>query len=126
MDTSAELKIVNKYFKGQFPFVLEVSDAGLSYKISANSLSPNELRLHNLNSPQEFKLLEISIYISPTHFCELMDHRIEKKVNQKMTLLTSAFLKSVFTEWKGEEIRFLFFPEINEQTILNQLTSLSE
>lgn len=121
MDTSAELKIVNKYFKGQFPFVLEVADAGPSYKIN-----PNRLRLHHLNSPREFELLEIGMYISPTHFCELMDHRIEEKVNQKMKSLTSTFLKSVFTDWRGIELRLLFFPEINEQTILNQLTSLSE
>jgi hypothetical protein len=121
MDTSAELKIVNKYFKGQFPFVLEVTDAGPSYNIS-----PHRLRLHSLERPQEFELLEIGMYISPTHFCELMDHRIEEKVNRRMKLLMSTFLKSVFTDWKGTELRLLFFPEINEQTILNQLESTSE
>ena len=121
MDTSAELKIVNKYFKGQFPFVLEVADAGPSYNIKSNKVI-----LTNLQSPQLFNLLEINIYVSPTHFCELMDHRIEEKVNQRMKSLTSTFLKSVFTDWRGIELRLLFFPEINEQTILNQLISLSE
>jgi hypothetical protein len=120
MDTSPELKIVNKYFKEHFPFVLEVSDAG-----PPSDITPSRMRLKILGS-REFNLLEIGIYISPTHFCELMDHRIEEKVNQKMKLLTSTFLKSVFTDWKGVELRLLFFPEINEQTILNQLTSLSE
>jgi hypothetical protein len=42
----------------------------------------------------------------------------EEKVNQRMKLLTSTFLKSVFTDWKGVELRLLFFPEINEQTII--------
>jgi hypothetical protein len=120
MDTSAELKIVNKYFKGKFPFILEVTDVGPSYKIN-----PNRLRLHHSNSSREFELLEIGMYISPTHFCELMDHRIEEKVNQKMKLLSSTFLKSVFTDWKGIELRLLFFPEINEETILSQLTDVS-
>jgi hypothetical protein len=121
MDTSAELKIVNKYFKRQFPFILEVTDAGPSYKIS-----PHRLRLRNLERPQEFNLLEIGMYVSPTHFCELMDHRIEGKVIQRMELLSSTFLKSVFTDWNGIELRLLFFPEINEQTILNQLELTSE
>ena len=67
MDISAELKIVNKYFKTQFPFVLEVSNAGPSYNIS-----PNRLRLHNLERPHEFELLEIGMYISPTHFLSLI------------------------------------------------------
>lgn len=114
MEITAELKIVNKFFKEQFPFVLEVTDAGPPSEMS-------KMRL-NLLVSKEFKILEINMYVTPTHFCELMDHRIEEKVNRRMKLLTSTFLKSVFTEWKGEEIRFLFFPEINEQTILNQLT----
>ena len=120
MDKSPELKIVNKYFKEQFPFVLEVSDAGPS-----SDMTPSRMRL-KISCPREFNTLEIGMYISPIHFCELMDYRIEEKVNQRMKLLTSTFLKSVFTDWKGDELRLLFFPEINEQTILNQLTSLSE
>jgi hypothetical protein len=116
MDISPELKIVNKYFKERFPFVLEVADAG-----PTSDMTPSRMRLKILGL-EEFKVLEIGMYISPTHFCELMDHRIEEKVNRRMKLLTSTFLKSVFTDWKGDELRLLFFPEINEQTILNQLT----
>lgn len=120
MEITPELKIVNKYFKEHFPFVLEVADAG-----SPSDITPSRIRLKILGS-QEFSILEIGMYVTPTHFCELMDHRIEEKVNRRMKLLTSTFLKSVFTDWKGEELRLLFFPEINEQTILDQLTSLSE
>jgi|688.fasta_scaffold01509_44 hypothetical protein len=120
MDISPELKIVNKYFKEHFPFVLEVSDAG-----PPSDITPNRMKCKILGY-REFKILDICMYVSPTHFCELMDYRIEEKVNQRMKLLTSTFLKSVFTDWKGDELRLLFFPEINEQTILNQLTSLSE
>ena len=110
MEIIPELKIVDKFFKKKFPFILEVSDAGPSDDFIK----------------EYYNILEISMYVTPTHFCELMDHRIESKVISKMKLITSQFLRSVFTEWKGKEIRFLFFPEINEQTILNQLTSISE
>jgi hypothetical protein len=119
MNTSPELKIVNKYFKEHFPFVLEVSDAG----------PPNDIIIPRMRyNPycQEFKLLEIGMYVSPIHFCELMDHRIEEKLSRRMKLLTSTFLKSVFTDWRGDELRLLFFPEINEQTILNQLEPILE
>jgi hypothetical protein len=119
METTPELKIVNKFFKEKFPFVLEVVDAGEANSSVNRILSCKTCREEYQSN---YIILEIGMYVTPTHFCELMDHRIESKVISKMKLISSIFLKSVFTDWKGEEIRFLFFPDINEQTILNQLT----
>ena len=119
MEITPELKIVNKFFKEKFPFVLEVADAGEA-DASINRILSCKSCKDEYKS--KYTLLEIGMYVTPTHFCELMDHRIEAKVISKMKLITSQFLRSVFTDWKGEEIRLLFFPEINEQTILNQLT----
>jgi len=123
MDTSAELKIVNKFFKEKFPFVIEVADAGEADASINRVLSCKSCEKKYQSN---YILLEIGMYVTPTHFCELMDHRIDAKVTSKMKLISSQFLKSVFTDWKGEELRLLFFPEINEQTILDQLTFLSE
>lgn len=116
MEITPEVKIVNKFFKKMLPFVVEVSDAG------ERQHKPNHLRLHKsyvVTSKSKFNTLEINIYVSPTHFCELMDYRIEKQVIDRIKLISSQFLKSVFTDWAGDELKILFFPEINEQTILN-------
>lgn len=115
MKTTPEVKIVNKFFKKMFPFVVEISDAGsYIHKCSSYGVTPNS----------EFNILEISMYVSPVHFCELMDYRIEKEVTNRIKLVSSQFLKSVFTDWSGGEMRILFFPEINEQTILD-ITNIS-
>ena len=119
MEITPELKIVNKFFKEKFPFVIEVADAGEADASINRVLSCKSCKKEYQS---KYLLLEIGMYVTPTHFCELMDHRIETKVISKMKLISSQFLRSVFTDWKGEEIRLLFFPDINEQTILNQLT----
>lgn len=109
MESSPELIIINKFFKKNFPFVIEVSEITL-----LNGISTRRLTTSNL--------LEIRIYVSPTHFCELMDHRIESKVSDIIKLKSLSLLKSVFNYWDGGNIRILFYPEINEQTILKEIS----
>ena len=67
MDTSPELKIVNKYFKEQFPFVLEVADAG-----PPSDMTPSRMRLKILGS-REFKILEKHLPLQLVHFVGIED-----------------------------------------------------
>lgn len=104
---SPEIKMLSKFFKKQFPFVIEVSDYSVETSRSRQSLV-------------------LDIYVSPEHFCELMDVRVEKKVVKKMINISSQFIKSVITEWPETttELNMRFFPEIKEATILKSLDEI--
>ena len=101
------LKVVNKFFKREFPFVIEVSGYSLYTGYNRESLV-------------------LDIYVSPEHFCELMDGRVERKVVDKMRDMTNQFIKTVIPEWSGklDSLSLRFFPLIEEATILKVLEDL--
>ena len=106
-EESSILKIVNKFFKKEFPFVIDVSGYSLS-------------TLWNRQS------LVLDVYVSPEHFCELMDNRVEKIVVDKMRDMTRQFIKTVIPEWNGNlsTLNLRFFPSVEEATILRVLEDL--
>lgn len=107
VDNSSEIKLMNKFLKKQFPFIIEVT--GYSLKASTYRHS-----------------FMLDIFVSPRHFCELMDSRVEREVIDRMKQYSTQLLQSIIPEWSKEitALNFRFFPDINEQTILNELPEL--
>jgi hypothetical protein len=98
----SELIILNKYLKKMFPFIIEVENY-VYEKYRGNDI------------------LELTIYVSPIHFCELMDNRIENKLRDMMIIESSGLIKSVLPEFKKDNIRFLFYPDIDKVTIFDDI-----
>ena len=70
-----ETKMLDKYMRKMFPFIIRVEEV-------------DPIRVRRYSKDRDFKLeLRISIYVSPTHFCELMDNRVDVKLNNYMLKL---------------------------------------
>ena len=105
-----ETKMLDKYMRKMFPFIINVSE-----------VEPVKIRRHSKD--RDFKVeLRISIYVSPSHFCELMDNRVDVKMNSYMLKETSSMIKSLIPDTDVDRIKFLFFPDIDSVTIFDNLT----
>jgi len=98
----SELIILNKYLKKMFPFVIEVENYVYEKSRSGD-------------------ILELTIYVSPIHFCELMDNRIENKLRDMMMKESYTLIKSLLPEFKENNIRFLFYPDVDKVTIFDNI-----
>ena len=105
-----ETKMLDKYMKKMFPFIINVSGVELVKTRRQYKDKDSKVKLH------------ISIYVSPSHFCELMDNRVEIKMNQYMLRETSSMIKSIIPDVDENKIKFLFFPDIDSVTIFDDLT----
>lgn len=122
---TSELLILNKYMKKLFPFILEVD----SVYVGEEPYNPYGYGNHSTSGTgkRNKNLLKINIYVSPLHFCELMDDRIEKKIVNHMIDNCSSLLKSIVTSWDGNRPQVLFFPSVGEKsTILEGLNILDK
>jgi hypothetical protein len=123
MNMNSELLILNKYMKKLFPFILEVDSVYVGEEVYDPYTYTQ--RIHygtNGTSRRDKNLLKINIYVSPLHFCELMDERVEKKIINHIIDSCSSLLKSVVTSWDGSRPRIIFFPSVGEEpTILEGL-----
>lgn len=105
-----ETKMLDKYMRKMFPFIINVSE-----------VEPVKIRRHSKD--RDFKVeLRISIYVSPSHFCELMDNRVDVKMNSYMLKETSSMIKSLIPDADESKIKFLFYPDIDSVTIFDNLT----
>lgn len=107
LDSPPEIKMLNKFFTRHFPFILEVSD-------------------YTLESSYRRSSLILDVYVSPTHFCELMDSRVERQVGDKIRSFSSQFIQTLIPEWNREvsSMNIRFFPQIEEATILSSLEEI--
>ena len=104
-----ETKMLDKYMRKIFPFIINVSDV-------------EPITRNRNNASRVLIEVHISIYVSPSHFCELMDNRVEIKMNQYMLRETSFMIKSLIPNVDENKIKFLFFPDIDSVTIFDNLT----
>ena len=105
-----ETKILDKYMRKMFPFIINVSEV-------------EPVRVRRYSKDRDFNLeLRISIYVSPSHFCELMDNRVDIKLNSYMLKETSSMIKSIIPDADESKIKFLFYPDIDSVTIFDNLT----
>lgn len=106
-----ETKMLDKYMRKMFPFIIRVEEV-------------EPVRVRRYSKDRDFKLeLRISIYVSPTHFCELMDNRVDVKMNDYLLKETSSMIKSIIPEIDESRIKFLFFPDIDSVTIFDGLVT---
>lgn len=118
----SELKILNKYLKKMFPFIVEVDsifNGNKSYDLYNNSrdlYNDTRCRINSKNIS-----LKIHIYVSPLHFCELMDDRVEKKLQSLMLRQSATLIKSIMTDCNPDNIKFLFFPDVDKVTIFDDI-----
>ena len=98
----SELFMLNKYLKKMFPFIIEVEN-------------------YVYEKSRRGDILELTIYVSPLHFCELMDNRIDKKLRDIMMKDSYTLIKSLLPEFKESNIRFLFFPDVDKVTIFDDI-----
>ena len=108
-----ELKILNKYLKKMFPFIVEVDSV----------LESKRKSIYNPHTftPVSKGSLKINIYVSPLHFCELMDDRVEKKLQSLMLKQSTTLIKSIMTDCNPDNIKFLFFPDVDKVTIFDDI-----
>lgn len=101
---SNETLVISSFLKRMFPFIVEISELTLEkYRGSRNSLF-------------------LDVYVSPQHFCELMDPRIEQKVTDVIKEHTEQLIKCIVPDWnQSSPLFFRFFPTTNESTILKFL-----
>lgn len=105
---NAEVQVLNRFLKRMYPFVVEVTD-----------IDTKTVRIHS--RPNRQLRLTISAYVSPIHFCELMDDRVNLKLNKRMGEECQVLLKSLIPDWDGEYVQFIFFPDIDTVTIFDGL-----
>jgi len=109
----SELKMLNKYLKKMFPFIVEVDSVLESKRKSI--YNPHTF------SPVNKESLHINIYVSPLHFCELMDNQVEKKLQSLMLKQCGSLIKSIMTDCNPDKIKFLFFPDVDKVTIFDDI-----
>lgn len=105
---NVEVQALNRFLKRMYPFVIEVTD-----------ITSKSVRIHSLGVSQS--RLKISVYVSPIHFCELMDDRVNTKLNKRMSNDCQSLLKSIIPNWDGNHVQFIFFPDIDTVTIFDGL-----
>lgn len=96
-----ELIILNKYLKKMYPFIIKVDN--YMYEKSKRDV------------------LKLIIYISPLHFCELMDGRVDFKLRNMMMKESYGLIKSVLPGFKDNNIIFSFYPDVDKITIFDDI-----
>ena len=106
-----ETKILDKYMRKMFPFIIRIEEI-------------EHVGIRRYSKDNKFNLeLRIHIYVSPTHFCELMDNRVDIKMNEYLYMETSSMIKSLIPDVGEGRIKFIFFPDIDSVTIFDNLIS---
>lgn len=99
-----EIKMLNKVLSKKFPFILDVS----GYEIHRGKLI-------------------IDAWVSPNHFCELMDDRVENKVNSSINAFTTQAVKTIVSgpskDFNVVDVRY--FPLIEKSTLLEYVDKIN-
>jgi hypothetical protein len=113
MDTpelTPELKALNKYLKKMYPFIVNVD--------SINYMKSRRV----MNSSQFNTRAMVNVYVSPRHFCELMDNRVSRKLEINMIKETIQFFQAVVNpDVHSNNLQYIFFPDVEEVTIFDGL-----
>jgi hypothetical protein len=67
------------------------------------------------------KTLYFDIFVSPVHYCELINNEVDKLINRYMIAKSADLIKSVLPDWDSGIVKFRFFPEVPELTVFNGL-----
>ena len=104
------IKVLNKYLKKMYPFIVDVD--------SINYMKSRRV----MNSSQFNTRAMVNVYVSPRHFCELMDERVSRKLENHMVKETiQLFQASVNPDVNSNNLQYIFFPDVEEVTIFDGL-----
>jgi hypothetical protein len=113
MDTpefTPEIKSLNKYLKKLYPFIVNV-----------DSINYTKTR-RVMNSSQFNTRAMVNVYVSPRHYCELMDDRVSRKLENHMVKETTQFFQAVVNpDVHTNNLQYIFFPDVEEVTIFDGL-----
>ena len=104
----SELNVINTIMKRMYPFIVNV-----------DGVERNNYRQHSIN--RRVNKTMIDIYVSPTHFCELMDDKVHVKLSNRMLNECHQLLRSVYPKLQIEHTTFRFFPDVDKVTIFDDL-----
>jgi hypothetical protein len=93
---NSELNILNKYFKKMFPFVIKVDNIAL-------------LDYNNI--------LQVDIYVSPTHYAEVSYVEVRKLINEYMLEKSAPLIKTVIPEWSGRQLSFKLNASLTKESV---------
>jgi hypothetical protein len=101
-DYSSELFLLNKHLKKLFPFILDVSDVEVFTR-------------------RKVTVLYLDVYVSPEHYCELLDERILNKITSQIKLKSVKILYNLYPEIVGDySLVVRFFPNVPEETSITK------
>jgi hypothetical protein len=113
MDTpefTPEIKSLNKYLKKLYPFIVNVDS--INYTKSRRVMNSSQFNTRAM----------VNVYVSPRHFCELMDNRVSRKLEIKMIKETIQFFQAVVNpDVHSNNLQYIFFPDVEEVTIFDGL-----
>ena len=113
MDTpefTPEIKSLNKYLKKMYPFIVNVDS--INYMKSRRVMTSSQFSTRAM----------VNVYVSPRHFCELMDERVSRKLENHMVKETIQFFQAVVNpNVHSNNLQYIFFPDVEEVTIFDGL-----
>jgi hypothetical protein len=113
MDTpefTPEIKSLNKYLKKLYPFIVNVDS--INYTKSRRVMNSSQFNTRAM----------VNVYVSPRHFCELMDNRVSRKLEINMIKETIQFFQAVVNpDVHTNNLQYIFFPDVEEVTIFDGL-----
>jgi hypothetical protein len=113
MDTpefTPEIKSLNKYLKKLYPFIVNVDS--INYTKSRRVMNSSQFNTRAM----------VNVYVSPRHYCELMDDRVSRKLENHMVKETIQFFQAVVNpDVHSNNLQYIFFPDVEEVTIFDGL-----
>jgi hypothetical protein len=113
MDTpefTPEIKSLNKYLKKLYPFIVNVDS--INYTKSRRVMNSSQFNTRAM----------VNVYVSPRHYCELMDDRVSRKLENHMVKETTQFFQAVVNpDVHTNNLQYIFFPDVEEVTIFDGL-----
>ena len=110
LELTPGIKVLNKYLKKMYPFIVNVDS--INYTKSRRVMSDSKSNIKAM----------VNVYVSPRHFCELMDDRVSRKLENHMVKETTQFFQAVINpDVHSNNLQYVFFPDVEEVTIFNGL-----
>ena len=110
LELTPGIKVLNKYLKKMYPFIVNVDS--INYTKSRRVMSDSKSNIKAM----------VNVYVSPRHFCELMDDRVSRKLENHMVKETIQFFQSMINpDINLNTLQFIFFPDVEDVTIFDGL-----
>lgn len=94
---TTELNILNKHFKKMFPFVIKVD---------------------NITLLDHDNILQLDMYVSPTHYAEMSYMDVRKLISDYMIEKSTPLIKTIIPDWNGRHLSFKLNANVDAVTIL--------